>query len=125
MEELERELFQNKNKYGRNNRKKEAWSGNDVSNMDNLNKWLRRIAFPEFKFLPRNWWVFAPKEYCSICYKVLAIVKIPRDIKMEWYWENRLVPIINKKYVEMRSNINGACCKEYQGKFSLNYLFAV
>ena len=99
--------------YGRNNITKRKWEGNDVTNIDNLNKWLRGKLFPLCKFLPKTW-----KNYTArggtLCARILAVVKVPRNDSVKDYWDSRIVPMVNKKYVEMRSNINSSCRREYQ-----------
>jgi hypothetical protein len=38
-------------------------------------------------------------------------------INHEFYWSNHIVPMINKKYVELRSNINTEVKRVYLGEF--------
>ena len=107
--------------YGRNNITKRKWAGSDVTNMDNLNKWLRGKLFPLCKFLPKNWKNYSARDG-TLCARILAVVKVPRSVIVKDYWDSRIVPMVNKKYVEMRSNINSSCCREYQ-RSEFNFKF--
>ena len=108
--------------YGRNNITKRKWVGSDVTNMDNLNKWLRGKLFPLCKFLPKNWKNYTARDG-TLCARILTVVKLPRSVVVKDYWDSRIVPMVNKKYVEMRSNINSSCRKEYQrSEFLLKFV---
>ena len=113
---LECKLTQATKKYGRNNTSKKTWNTGDVTNMVCLNSWLRMKLFRTYKFLPTTWSAYSPEKPRTMCAMVLEKVRLPATIGQENYWESRLVPLINKKYVEMRSNINSACRVAYQGR---------
>ena len=113
---LECKLTQATKKYGRNNTSKKSWNTGDVTNMVCLNSWLRMKLFRTYKFLPPTWSAYSPEKPRTMCAMVLEKVRLPATIGQENYWESRLVPLINKKYVEMRSNINSACRVAYQGR---------
>ncbi len=50
-------------------------------------------------------------------------IDVPINEDGEFYWANKIVPMINKKYCEIRANINSGIKLEYFGKFSyLNLL---
>ena len=118
--QLECDLTQARKKFGRNNTTKRTWNAGDVTNMVNLNSWLRMKLFRVYKFLPSTWSTYSPDKPLFMCTKVLTKVRLPPGVLQESYWETRLVPLINKKYVEMRSNINSACRLAYQGEFPTN-----
>ncbi len=40
----------------------------------------------------------------------------------EFYWTNSIVPMINRKYIEIRSNFNMEGKKEYLGEFHIKYI---
>lgn len=114
VEELETQVSEITNhKYGRNNTVKRAWRDIDLANMDNLSKWLKMNLFPMYKFLPTQWWDWTPKVERSLSRRIQRVVKCPAGCEEKFYWESKVVSMVNKKYVEMRSNINGACRKEY------------
>lgn len=114
VEELETQVSEITNhRYGRNNTVKRAWRDCDLANMDNLSKWLKMNLFPVYKFLPTDWWEWSPELERSLCRRIQRVVKCPAGCEEKFYWESKVVSMVNKKYVEMRSNINGACRKEY------------
>ena len=100
--------------YGRNNTSRKGWSGKDATNMSNLNGWLRQRLFWRYKFLPMGWSDYNTVNPNSLCQRVLQRVCVLSAVRAEQYWDQRLVPIKNKKYVEMRSNINSACRTTFQ-----------
>ena len=124
MKELERrnQLLQDQlrkatRRYGRNNTSRKGWSGKDVTNMANLNVWLRQKLFRKYKFLPHGWMDYNEVNRGSLCQRVFQRICVPRCVQAEHYWEQRLIPMINKKYVEMRSNINSACRVTFQSMY--------
>ncbi len=42
--------------------------------------------------------------------------------KMEYFWLNKTVPMINKKYCKIRADFNAAARGEYFGRFDTNFL---
>ena len=58
----------------------------------------------------------------SLCFKIYAEIEIPDTIKTHvdkiFYWNQRLVPMINNKLVEVRSNFNLYIKKQYLGIYS-------
>lgn len=103
-------------RYGRSglNTNKSKWRVCDLANMNNLSKWLKMKLFPNYKFLIGSWWKWTPEIEKSLCVRLQrSCVKFPSECGHQWYWEEKVVSMVNKKYVEMRSNINGACRKVY------------
>ena len=100
-------------KYRRNNTVKKKWRTSDVANMHNLSMWLKNTLFPIYKFLPKKWWLCTPTKEKSLCARTGKVVETPVGCPPQQYWDKKVVSMVNKKYVEMRSNINGACRKEY------------
>ena len=66
-----------------------------------------------------EWSTYSPVEVGTICYKLMNLVAVPDNVTKEYYYSKRVVPMVNKKYVEMRSNINGHIRKLYQ---SMSYI---
>ena len=114
IQKLKDELKQATRRYGRNNTSRKGWSRKDVTNMSNLNGWLRQRLFRRYKFLPVGWLDYNTMNPNSLCQRVFQRVYKPTAVSAEHYWDQRLVPMINKKYVEMRSNINSACRTTFQ-----------
>ncbi len=47
-------------------------------------------------------------------------IDIPVTEDGEFYWMNKTVPMINKKYCEIRANINSSIIGEYFGEYYLD-----
>ena len=58
----------------------------------------------------------------SLCFKIYAEIEIQDTIKTHvdkiFYWNQRLVPMINNKFAEVRSNFNSYIKKHYLGMYS-------
>ena len=102
-------------RYGRNNVKRDGWGRRDHNNLQSANKICKEKLFPKFKFLPvPDWKKFTPTGKGTLCYQIWKVVTVPRGADAEIYWDNRMIPIVNKKYVEMRSNLNSAMRRRWQ-----------
>ena len=80
-----------------------------------------RTLLPNHKFLgPEQLKYMDDKR--SLCFKIYAEIEIPDTIKTHvdkiFYWNQRLVPMINNKLVEARSNFNSYIKKQYLGLYS-------
>ena len=57
----------------------------------------------------------------SLCYKIFKIIEVPitvtTEVDKEFYWKNKILPMINKKLCKMRSNFNSAVKERYLGRF--------
>ena len=51
-----------------------------------------------------------------LCYKENEVIRVPSGIKKELYWFDNVVPTIDKKLIDMRSNNRGLCCKQYMSE---------
>ncbi len=62
----------------------------------------------------------------SLCAKHTGLIDIPRELNTptdhEFYWTNNIVPMIDGKYIEIRSNLNTEVKKVYLGKVHI-FLF--
>ena len=106
--------------FGRNNLNKNSWDNNDMLNEKTLNAYIRQKLFHKKKFLEKDWDRWAPKEGRSLSHKLVtkndALLKLPPKEEWEWYWRKRIVAIVNKKYVELRSNANSNHKSQYMSK---------
>jgi hypothetical protein len=90
-------------------RKKGEWDQIDLCNNNIVKSFCKTKLLPNHKFLgPEQLKYMDDKR--SLCYKIYAEVQIPDTIKTHvdkiFYWNQRLVPMINTKLVEVRSNFN-------------------
>jgi hypothetical protein len=77
-----------------------------------------RIKFPHQKFLHPSWKVYSVKDKSRLSYKCNKEIDVPVLEDGEFYWMNKTVPMINKKYCEIRANINSSIKVEYFREYS-------
>ena len=74
---------------------------------------------PNYKFLGPEQLKYEDEEKRSLCFKIYAEIQIPDTIKTRrdkiFYWNQKLVPMINTKLVEVRSNFNSYIKRQYIG----------
>ncbi len=58
------------------------------------------------------------KDKSSLSYKCNEEIDVPVLEDGEFYWMNKTVPMINKKYCKIRANINSSIKVEYLGEYS-------
>jgi hypothetical protein len=75
-----------------------------------------------YKFLEQSMLIFLSNEQ-SLCAKLTGMIQIPRESTTptdhEFYWANNIVPMINRKYIEIRSNFSTKVKKVYLGEFHI------
>jgi hypothetical protein len=94
--------------------------GRNAINKSKLNKFnhinmgivlgfCKNKIFLIYKFLEQSMLIFLSNKQ-SLCAKLTGPIQIPRELTTptdhEFYWTNNLVPMINGKYIEIRSNFN-------------------
>jgi hypothetical protein len=119
---LQRQLLNREVHRGRNSIKKSEYDQNDHLNSDIVANFCKKKVFPHHKFLHESWKTYAPADKTSLYYKCCKEMDIPRLVRadpaeMEYFWINKTVPMINKKYCEIRANFNAAAKGEYFGTF--------
>ena len=102
-------------------RKKGEWDQIDLCNNDIVKSFCKTKLLLNHKFLgPEQLKYMDDKR--SLCYEIYAEVQIPYTIKTHvdkiFYWDQRLVPMINTKLVEVRSNFNSYIKKQYLGMYA-------
>ena len=103
-------------------RKKGEWDQIDLCNNDIVKSFCKNKLLPSHKFLgPEQLRYMEDKR--SLCFKIYAEIEIPDTIKThvdkKFYWNQKLVPMINTKLVEVRSNFNSYVKKQYLGMYCL------
>ena len=91
------------------------WEGNDYMNDDNINKYCQ-AKYPYYKFLPTGWNKYSGDNSKTLCYNAIALVVIPDSEKKEWYWFDKVVPIMNRKCINTRSSNEVSCHKQYMSE---------
>ena len=108
------------NRYrGRNKTNKIKFDGHDHTNNMVVGPLLRLYVFRHHKFWHPSWKKCLPDDPNSFFCKIIGEFDIPAGVSVVVYWNNHLVPIINKKVIEIRSNFTNYCKKEYLSKWPL------
>lgn len=107
--------------HGRNKTKsKESFDRYQHSNGDIVSSFCKNRMFPQYKFLQPSYVMFSLENPRSLCCKINELIERPpsitSEIDEEFYWVNFTVPMINKKYCELRSNFNTEVKKKYIGE---------
>jgi hypothetical protein len=93
----------------------------DHINMKIILGFCKNKMFPIYKFLEQSMLIFSFNKQ-SLCAKLTRLIQIPRELNTptdhEFYWTNNIVPMINGKYIEIRSNFDMEV-KKYLGEFHI------
>jgi hypothetical protein len=91
-------------------------------NMEIVSGFCKNKMFPIYKFLEQSMLIFLSNKQ-SLRVKLTKLIQIPRELTTptdhEFYWTNNIVPMINGKYIEIRSNVNTDVKKVYLGEFHI------
>jgi hypothetical protein len=117
MRQLQRDVYQGRNTVSRGN---ERLGKFDHSNSEIITGFCKNRLFPLYKFLEPSMLLFLDTIKGSLCVKLNKLIEKPREVVTqmdnEYFWSNKTVPIINKKYCEIRSNFNAEIKKVYIGE---------
>ena len=90
------------------------------SNGDIVSSFCKNRMFPQYKFLEPSYVIFLLENPRSLCSNINKIIERPpsitSEVDEEFYWMNYTVPMISKKYCELRSNFNTEVKKKYIGE---------
>ena len=100
--------------FGRNNLKKVDWSPVDVDNECTINEYCRNRVYPFYKYLPKGWQIYKETNAKTLSTRVMQRVYVPPTITKKYYWRTKVMPIMNKKFIDMRSNDRGVCHKQFK-----------
>jgi hypothetical protein len=123
MRKLQRQLLNGDVHRGRNTLQTKEFDSYDHTNQDVISQFCKNKLFPHQKFLHPSWKIYNETDKTSLSYKCKEEIDVPVNENGEFYWANKIVPMINKKYCEIRANINSGIKLEYFSEFSyLNLL---
>ncbi len=104
---------------GRNAINKSKFNKFNHINIEIVLGFCKNMMFSIYKFLEQSMLIFLSNKQ-SLCAKLTGLIQIPRDlttpIDHEFYWTNNIVPMINGKYIEIRSDFNTEVKKVYLGE---------
>ena len=113
----EDELSRKKIYRGRNKTKVSNFDSDEHASNKVITKFIRQQIFPNVKFLHPSWTDYAPEVETSFFYRLHEELTFPGELGEECFWWNKVVPIVNKKICETRSNISQACRNGYLRRF--------
>ena len=126
--ECERELEKiklsslNKMKHGRNSLKREMWTPTDFSNEKKIMMFCSEI-YRHIKAFPDGWMRYNPKNQRSVSARAMENLTVPKhndnndyEMEREYYWNNMVMPVMNKKYGDMRSSDTERLWKQFKSK---------
>ncbi len=107
---------------GRNAMKKSKFSSKFKNcNIEVVLTFCKKRMFPVYKFLEQSMLIYSSSHEQSLCVKLSKEITKSKEldtaIDHEFHWSNNIVPMINKKYIELRSNFNMEVKQVYLGKF--------
>ena len=114
MRQLQWDVYQGRNTVSKGS---ERFSKFDQSNSEIITGFCKNRLFPLYKFLDPSMLLFLDMNKRSLCMKLNKLLEKPREVVTqmdnEYVWSNNTVPIINKKYCEIRSNFNAEIKRVY------------
>ncbi len=121
LDRLQQKQLQGDLAKGRNAMKKSKFSKFEHCNIEVVLIFCKKRMFPIYKFLEQSMLIYSLSHKQSLCVKLSKEITRPKELDTafdhEFYWSNNIVPMINKKYIELRSNFNMEVKRVYLGKF--------
>jgi hypothetical protein len=107
-------------KKGRNSLNKSGFDKFNHSNSKIILTFCKNRLFPTYKFIEPSMLIFSSTNQRSLSIKLNKLIEKPKElvtsIDHKYYLSNSTVPIINKKYCEIRSNFNSEVKQMYIGE---------
>ena len=117
MDMLRKQVIEGDVHRGRNSLRASEFDQFDHANLEIIGKFCKTKLFPHHKFLHSSWSKYSPSDETSLYYKCREEIDLPSTEGEQFYWFNKTVPFINKKYSEIRANINSTIKAEYLGEY--------
>ena len=93
----------------------------NLVNYGTLSNLLSNKIFRQYKFMPKGWEKWSERKR-TMCWEVCRSVTFPVDVETteakSLYWTKNIVPMINKKLVNMKGNLTQLMKKTFQGMCS-------
>jgi hypothetical protein len=122
LDSLQQKQLQGDLARGRNAINKSKFNKVDHINMEIVLGLCKNKMFPIYKFLEQSMLIFLSNKQ-SLCAKLTGLIQISRELTTptdhEFYWTNNIVPMINGKYIEIRSKFNTEVKKVYLGEIHI------
>ena len=121
---LQRQLLNRDVQHGRNTVSWGRFTKYDHANSEIISNFCKKQLFPHYKFLHELWKEYKPTDKGSLYYKIHLEINLPEYVKQNppergYFWMNKTVPLVNKKYCKIRANITAKIKEQYLGKYAL------
>ncbi len=102
---LNRDVYRGCNTFGWG-----GFDGYDHVNSEIISKFCKKQLFPHHKFVHKSWKDYNLTNKGSLYSKIHQEIDLPDYVRQnpskgEYFWMNKMVPMINKKYWEIRANV--------------------
>ena len=101
---------------GRNQIRKKDMTAFERGNIDAIGTFLKEL-FRHHKVLDPSWSLFLPKDRNSFYSKIHFQLDFPDDHSDEFYWTKTVVPMVNSKMCDQRSDATKGIRRGYMGKW--------
>ena len=81
-----------------------------------MTDYCRREIYSYYKYLPRGWAVFSDDK-TTLCGRMHGKLVVPKGLKWKYYWDNKAVEIINKKFIDFRNNDRTSVHRQFRSKY--------
>jgi hypothetical protein len=94
-----------------------CWDGDNANMADKITYWVKLFLFPRYKFLKNGWMVFSEdEESLSAFVRRHNLQSILHDADYEDLWERVICPVIQGKYISIRSNLSNDIHTTFKGE---------
>lgn len=83
---------------------------------------IRNEVFPKTKFLHSSWSQYNPENTKSFFSRLSGKLSFPPNLDRSIFWQDKIVPLVNKKICETRANISGSVRQGYLSENTCNRL---
>jgi hypothetical protein len=82
------------------------WTGEETNFAETVNHYCRYFLSPQYKFLKDGWKEYVPNKKKSLYLLCMRHLMIPEGANKRDIWERVIVPLIMRKYQNMKCNLN-------------------
>jgi hypothetical protein len=93
------------------------WTGEETNSANGITTFCKMFLFPRYKFLKEGWHEYDPNRSDSLLSLVKRKVAIPERANSKHLWERVVVPTIQLKNINMKSNLNNEIKKAYMSEY--------
>ena len=115
---LKADLENQKHCFGRNQTRKKHMDPFARANLVEIGTFVG-VTFKYHKFLDPSWSRYLPQVPHSFYSRIVPNLDFPEDVSKEYYWTREMVPIINSKMCDKRSDATKHVQKGYLGECAI------